>query len=57
MTIGSVSSFAGVMGDLAVDFDIAKPVEDDHGNMLYPIYVMQESGDVWVLHCRFTQNR
>ena len=53
----SVSSFASVMGDLAVDFDIALPSIDDMGVSTYPIYIMQESGDVWALYCKFSQCR
>lgn len=53
----SISSFAGVTGDLAVDFDIGLPTEDEKGVPTYPIYVMQESGDVWALYCKFSQNR
>ena len=53
----SSSCFASVCGDTAIDFDIALPKRDNNGNEMYPIYVMQESGDVWVLHCKFAQNR
>ena len=57
ITAGSVSSFASVFGDLAVDFDIALPSYNEQGVPTYPIYVMQESGDVWMLRCKFSQNR
>lgn len=58
----SASSYGGntygaVLGDIAAGFDIAEPITDGYGNQLYPIYIMQESGDVWVLHCKFFQNR
>ncbi|XP_065664381.1 nucleoporin 88 isoform X3 [Hydra vulgaris] len=53
----SCGSYASACGDAAVDFDIALPKIDKIGNEVYPIYVMQESGDVWVLNCKFTQNR
>jgi len=53
----TVSSFASVTGDLAVDFDIGLPSVDEAGVASYPIYIMQESGDVWALYCKFTQNR
>ena len=51
------NTFSDVMEDIAADFDIAEPFFDSYGNQTYPIYVMQESGDVWVLRCRFSQNR
>ena len=50
-------SFANALGDAAVDFDIANPITDSYGNNVFPVYVMQESGDVWLLHCKFSQNR
>jgi len=55
--IKSVSSFASVTGDIAVDFDIGLPSVDDLGVSTYPIYIMQESGDVWALYCKFSQSR
>ena len=53
----SVNSFATVMGEVAVDFDIGLPMVDEMGISTYPIYIIQESGDVWALYCRFSQNR
>lgn len=53
----SKSSFAGVLGNVAADFCIAEPITSGTGAKIYPVYVMQESGDVWVLHCKFNQNR
>jgi len=46
-----------VLGETVVNMAIAPPKEDSLGNKVYPVYVMQESGDVWVLHCKFAQNR
>jgi len=54
---GSLSSFASIIGDVAVDFDIADPIVDDQGVATYPVYAMQECGDVWVLYCKLLQNR
>jgi len=53
----SVSTFACVTGDIAVDFDIGLPTVDDKGVSTYPIYIMQESGDIWALYCKFSQSR
>lgn len=53
----SLSNFASVTGDLAVDFDIGLPSVDDMGVSTYPIYIIQESGDVWALYCKFSQSR
>ena len=53
----TVSHFACVTGDLAVDFDIGLPSVDEAGVATFPIYIMQESGDVWALYCKFSQNR
>ena len=53
----SKNSFAGILGNIAADFSIAEPIDGCTGTKIYPVYVMQESGDVWVLHCKFTQNR
>jgi len=53
----SKRSFSNVLGDTAIDFDIAPPITDSSGNHVFHVYVMQESGDVWVLQCKFSQNR
>jgi len=56
--IGSICSIASnIIGNTAVDFDIAKAVINDDETETYHIYVMQESGDVWLLKCRFLNNR
>ena len=53
----SKNRFTGFLGNMAADFSIAEPIDSCTGSKIYPVYVMQESGDVWVLHCKFTQNR
>jgi len=50
----SKRSFSNVLGDTAIDFDIAPPITDSSGNHVFHVYVMQESGDVWVLQCNTT---
>ena len=53
----SKNKFSMVLVETVANLAIAQPKEDSLGNKVYPVYVMQESGDVWVLHCKFAQNR
>ena len=51
---GSFSSFATVFGEMAISIDFGPPLVDA---TIFPMFVMQESGDTWVLYMKLLQNR
>lgn len=56
--LGSVASItSAVLGRNGVDFDQGEVIHEGDGTDTYPLYLMQENGDVWLVRCKFSHNR